>query len=158
MFPRLLLILGLLFGATSAPGSAFAQQPPPAASQAEDLFQLGYAHFEESRFAEARAAFESALRLDPAHRQARAYLVECLVLEGDTEAATAVAANRPRPSEEPPGEPRIEGPTPDMSAPPTDASAPPADDSAPPTDATAPYSEEEAARMRADAAARQAEA
>lgn len=131
----LLLVLALLI-APALPTIAQAQSSI-AQDQAEGLFQTGYAHFEAQRFDEARAAFESALRLDPGHKNARSYLVELLVLQGDLEGARAVAQERPQPAAEPPQGPPIADP---------------------PESGGDVLSEEEAARLRAEAAAKQAEA
>ncbi|MCO4769432.1 MAG: tetratricopeptide repeat protein [Deltaproteobacteria bacterium] len=138
-----LTIALLLVAAPAAAQEPPAMPPPPAESsapastqpqteeqvEAEVLFDRGREHFTGSHFAVAAAHFRAALDLDPDHERARAYLVECLVVEGDLEGAQRVAA----------------GPTPAV---PGEVTSP----------LPGGMSEQEAALRRAEAAAKQAEA
>jgi len=90
--------------------------------EAEDFYQRGRDQFSEGRSAAAAAHFRAAIIIDPGHTRARAYLVECLVLEGDVEAAKAVAAG---------GLPRSTEPSP--TSPTKDGGVPPGTDDAVPT-------------------------
>ena len=105
MLARILLLFGLLLAMPVLSAAPAWAQSTPTRAEAEELFLLGYGHFKELRLPEARAAFEGALRLDPDHQQARSYLIECLVLDGDLEAARAVAVAPSEAGPEPVTEP-----------------------------------------------------
>lgn len=71
---KTLLIVGCSLGCMLAPLSA--QQRDDAASRAEQYYGLGMAAVKRGAAAEARRAFEAALRLNPGHANARYQLLE----------------------------------------------------------------------------------
>jgi hypothetical protein len=87
----ILLIVTLLL---AAPLTAAAQ--PAAVSdgdraEADAIYERGREQFEAGQVAIAAAHFRAALELDPSHQRSRAYLVECLVVDGDLTEARRVA-------------------------------------------------------------------
>lgn len=98
----LILSLALL---QAAPSSALAEDSATSAvdiDEAESLYQRGSAEFAEGRTSAAAAHFRAALAIDPSHARARAYLAECLVIEGEVEAARKVASGGSQDAEAPP--------------------------------------------------------
>jgi|GEM_PF-7063082 len=111
----LLLLLALTL---STPALAAAQDVAVGdASEAQTFYERGREHFAAGRVAAAASHFVAALELDPGHRQARAYLVECLVIEDRVDEARAVAQGGP------PGE--GSAPRPDSQQPPISSGPPP---------------------------------
>ena len=108
MLARLILVFGLLIAAPLLSRAPALAQAAVAQTEAEELFQLGYGLFEQQEISQARSAFEGALRLHPEHQQARSYLIECLVLEGDLDGARVLAEQSTDPAEPAPEAERAE--------------------------------------------------
>lgn len=154
---RWILLSVALLLAPLAPTGAHAQDSVERA-EADALYERGKEHFIEGKVPIAAAHFRAALDIDPTHEQARARLVECLVLLDEVDEARQVAAGgQPAPAPEeppaavlPPEDPSPEDPS---------SEDPAADEVSPPRPAPSDaMTEEEAAARRAEAARIQADA
>jgi hypothetical protein len=167
----ILLIVTLLL---AAPLTAAAQ--PAAVSdgdraEADAIYERGREQFEAGQVAIAAAHFRAALELDPSHQRSRAYLVECLVVDGDLTEARRVAeggvpAAPVAPSDEAATQSASPGPVPPSApaAPPVDAPLAPIPEEgeatrpAPASAVVGAAAESAGAMTEAEAAARRAEA